>query len=62
MSQARYGPGGYPLEETLTLPSHGSISDEEDDIDESIHLASVAEKKRLWFRNAVINTLFISAW
>jgi solute carrier family 35 protein C2 len=27
-----------------------------------IHLASVAEKRRLWWRNAVINAFFIAAW
>jgi hypothetical protein len=26
------------------------------------HLASVVEKKRLWWRNAVINLLFIASW
>ncbi|KAF8875814.1 triose-phosphate transporter family-domain-containing protein [Gymnopilus junonius] len=26
------------------------------------HLASVAEKKRIWWRNAIINTLFIVSW
>ena len=26
------------------------------------HLASVAEKKRLWWRNAFVNTLFIASW
>ncbi|TFK25559.1 triose phosphate transporter [Coprinopsis marcescibilis] len=29
---------------------------------EGIHLASVAEKKRLWWRNALINLLFIASW
>ncbi|KII91983.1 hypothetical protein PLICRDRAFT_103092 [Plicaturopsis crispa FD-325 SS-3] len=28
----------------------------------SIHLASVAEKKRLWWRNAFINAFFIACW
>lgn len=26
------------------------------------HLASLVEKKRLWWRNALINILFIAAW
>lgn len=29
---------------------------------EGVHLASVAEKKRLWIRKAIINTLFIASW
>jgi solute carrier family 35, member C2 len=29
---------------------------------EGIHLASIAEKKRLWWKNATINTLFIGSW
>ncbi|THH18176.1 hypothetical protein EW146_g2767 [Bondarzewia mesenterica] len=40
-----------------------------DDIDEplsplrsELHLASIQEKKRLWWRNAVINTFFIASW
>lgn len=32
------------------------------DNDEHIHLASLAEKKRLWWRNSVINAFFISSW
>lgn len=35
-------------------------SAETEDLD--VHLASEAEKKRLWWRNAVINTIFIAAW
>ena len=27
-----------------------------------IHLASVVEKKRLWWKNAVINSFFIGSW
>ncbi|KAJ3497150.1 hypothetical protein NLJ89_g10390 [Agrocybe chaxingu] len=29
---------------------------------EGVHIASVAEKKRLWWRNAIINALFIASW
>ncbi|CDO69259.1 hypothetical protein BN946_scf185042.g161 [Trametes cinnabarina] len=28
----------------------------------AVHLASMAEKKRLWWRNALINALFIASW
>ncbi|KAI0645487.1 TPT-domain-containing protein [Trametes meyenii] len=30
--------------------------------DHAVHLASLAEKKRLWWRNALINSLFIASW
>jgi solute carrier family 35 protein C2 len=29
---------------------------------DSEHLASLAEKKRLWWRNGIINGLFIASW
>ncbi|KAJ6602199.1 triose-phosphate transporter family-domain-containing protein [Mycena sp. CBHHK59/15] len=29
---------------------------------EPVHLATLAEKKRLWWRNAIINALFIASW
>lgn len=32
------------------------------DEDEHVHLASLTEKKRLWWRNAVINGAFIVSW
>ena len=28
----------------------------------SVHIASLAEKRRLWWTNALINSLFIAAW
>ena len=45
----------------------GSRSSYEYDIplgmaNEGIHFASVVEKRRLWWRNAIINTLFIASW
>jgi hypothetical protein len=27
-----------------------------------VHLATVAEKKRLWWRTILINTLFVGSW
>ncbi|OSD03913.1 TPT-domain-containing protein [Trametes coccinea BRFM310] len=30
--------------------------------DHAVHLASLAEKKRLWWTNALINSLFIASW
>jgi hypothetical protein len=29
---------------------------------QAVHYATEAEKKRLWWRNAVINALFILSW
>ncbi|KAA1478127.1 TPT-domain-containing protein [Dentipellis sp. KUC8613] len=46
-------PPGYPLE-----PLH---SGQPQSLHE-MHLATVAEKKRLWWRNAFINGLFIASW
>ncbi|KAI0329222.1 TPT-domain-containing protein [Cubamyces sp. BRFM 1775] len=30
--------------------------------DRTVHLASLAEKKRLWWTNALVNSLFIASW
>jgi len=32
------------------------------DLQDQVHLASLAEKKRLWWRNALITGLFIASW
>ena len=32
------------------------------DVDGSVHIASKAEKKTLWWRSAVINSFFILTW
>jgi hypothetical protein len=29
---------------------------------EDMHFATIEEKKRLWFRDAFINALFIASW
>lgn len=42
----------YDEDEELLLDAHN----------EGVHLASIAEKKHLWWRNAIINTLFIASW
>ncbi|KAL0579760.1 hypothetical protein V5O48_002254 [Marasmius crinis-equi] len=31
-------------------------------LDDNVHIASIQEKKRLWWRNAVVNMLFIGSW
>jgi solute carrier family 35 protein C2 len=60
-------PEQYSLDEPLTRPST-SRRPLEYDVDipeltpEDTHLASLAEKKRLWWRNATVNTLFIGSW
>lgn len=28
----------------------------------NVHLASIAEKKKLWWKNAIINSAFIASW
>ncbi|KAF8170285.1 triose-phosphate transporter family-domain-containing protein [Mycena galopus ATCC 62051] len=33
-----------------------------DHADPPVQLASLAQKKRLWWRNAIVNTLFIASW
>jgi solute carrier family 35 protein C2 len=61
-------PEQYSLDEPLTRSSTSQQSYvyDVDDIPystrEDSHLASIAEKKRLWWRNATINTLFIGSW
>ena len=51
----------HVLNEPL-LDLRGSYEDEEITRAVGIHLASIAEKKRLWLKNALLNTLFIAIW
>ncbi|ESK91006.1 nucleotide-sugar transporter [Moniliophthora roreri MCA 2997] len=56
-------PSGISLDEPLRRQS--SLSEDEDvlaELEEQVHIASIEEKKRLWWRNAVINSLFIASW
>ncbi|KAF9047363.1 triose-phosphate transporter family-domain-containing protein [Panaeolus papilionaceus] len=52
------------LTEPLTLNSRTSYDQDipYTSLNEGVHLASVAEKRHLWWRNAIINTLFIASW
>jgi hypothetical protein len=61
MAQAHHGPTEYSLEDPLTRET---LSDDDDFVNDEldIHLASIREKKRLWWRNAGINAFFIGAW
>ncbi|TFK44489.1 triose-phosphate transporter family-domain-containing protein [Crucibulum laeve] len=55
----------YSRVEPLASSSRASLSYEEDGVTPdtaNVHLASLDEKKRLWWRNATINTLFIASW
>ena len=52
----------HALNETLIDGLRGSREDEEITRAAGIHLASLAEKKRLWWKNAVLNALFIAIW
>jgi hypothetical protein len=49
-------------EHALNEPFIDSHEDDEITRAAGIHLASIAEKKRLWLRNAVLNALFIAIW
>jgi solute carrier family 35, member C2 len=51
----------HALNEPL-IDLRGSHEDEEFTRAAGIHLASIAEKKRLWLKNAVLNALFITIW
>lgn len=56
----------YALDDTTprddTPHQYPSLDHHITEEDEQIHLASLAEKKRLWWRNAVINACFIASW
>ncbi|KAL0072759.1 hypothetical protein AAF712_000522 [Marasmius tenuissimus] len=56
-------PSRHSLDER---PTRRPLSPEDEvmysSLDENVHIASKEEKKRLWWRNAVINMLFISSW
>jgi len=56
------GQDEYLLEPISHTTSHDDDAAVYHDAGAVTHLASVAEKKRLWWRNAVINTLFIASW
>ncbi len=49
---------------SLNEPSIQSsrTSFEETTLNDGVHLATLAEKKRLWWRTAVINVVFIASW
>jgi hypothetical protein len=56
----------------LTIHStHMTVEDSQEESDDvyalsagpqDVHFATIEEKKRLWFRDALINTLFIASW
>ncbi|KAI0365666.1 TPT-domain-containing protein [Pilatotrama ljubarskyi] len=53
-------PNGYVHLSSLRRSLDGEP--DPDSYDRAVHLASLAEKKRLWWRNALINSLFIASW
>ncbi len=56
-------PEGHSLEgQPLRLSNEHDEPPSSASLREGIHLASLAEKKRLWRKNAIINTLFIASW
>jgi hypothetical protein len=65
MASALQGAEEYALHDTSDpsqLERSSFTNHEPEDQDEQVHLASLAEKKRLWWRNAVINSFFIASW
>ena len=52
----------HALNEPFIDDLRGSHENEEITRAAGIHLASIAEKKRLWLKNAVFNALFIAIW
>lgn len=34
----------------------------DDEIEDDVHIATLEEKKRRWWRNALINATFIASW
>ena len=51
------GPPEYPPEYTLD-----DLNGLQSTLNTDIHFADSLEKKRLWWRNAVINAAFIASW
>jgi solute carrier family 35, member C2 len=53
------------VEEYALVASQTDRRYEDDDgplMSDGVHLASLKEKKRVWWRNAIINMLFIASW
>jgi hypothetical protein len=71
---AAFLPPGMPGNEhvleipLITSSTHMSLEDPQEDGDavyplpEDVHFATIEEKKRLWFRDALTNALFIASW
>ena len=59
MSRQPLTSNGHAIPEDLEddAPVYGLYDDAAD-----VHLASVEEKKRMWWKNAFINMLFITSW
>ncbi|OBZ67087.1 putative transporter C22E12.01 [Grifola frondosa] len=56
-----HGTNGHVLLDSESHPTQND-SPSEHGLEHSVHLASLAEKKRLWWRNALINAAFIASW
>jgi hypothetical protein len=62
-SESMARPSRISLDEPLRR--HNSFSDDEDVLEElegQVHVATIEEKKRLWWKNAAVNSLFIASW
>ncbi len=49
-------------EDSLTEPPEYDENGQANGFVDDIHIATVEEKKRRWWRNALINSLFIGSW
>ena len=61
VSMAQYS----PVQSHHSLTTHSlerPPAYDEDDGGDLVHIATVEEKKRRWWRNAFINTAFIASW
>ncbi|KAJ6593632.1 triose-phosphate transporter family-domain-containing protein [Mycena capillaripes] len=63
MTEAHLDDTQYSLDESLAGRSRHFDDAEMHSPDlEPVQLATLAQKKRLWWRNAIVNTLFIASW
>ncbi|KAH7888311.1 triose-phosphate transporter family-domain-containing protein [Phlebopus sp. FC_14] len=58
---AHHGRSSHSSVHLPILPNPEEYLDDDDD-ETAVHVASVTEKKRFWWRNAAINTCFILSW
>ncbi|KAJ6495637.1 TPT-domain-containing protein [Mycena vitilis] len=62
MNEANLHDREYSLDELTGRAQHYDDAAMNSTDQESTQLATLAQKKRLWWRNAIVNTLFIASW